>query len=103
MPEIRLHLQQADGKLPAVCMCCGQTATVTTTKKMQWCPPWVGVLILGGLLPYLIVAAIMTRRATLQAPMCEDHKKHWFTRNLVMWGSLLLFLALGLGAIILAS
>ncbi len=103
MPQIRLHVKQADGYLPAVCMSCGQPATTTTTKKMQWCPPWVGVLILAGLLPYAIVASILTRRATVQGPFCDEHKKHWFKRALLMWGSFFLFGVIGLGSIILVA
>ncbi len=54
--QIRLHVYQADGYLPAVCMCCGRPATATTTKKMRWHPQWV-----GG-----IAALIMTKYATVQ-------------------------------------
>lgn len=103
MPQIRLHVRQADGDLPSVCMCCGQPATVTKTKKMQWCPPWVGILILAGLLPYAIVAMILTKRARVQAPFCDDHKGHWLHRALLMWGSFFLFGFLGLGAIVAAA
>jgi hypothetical protein len=65
MAEIRLDREEADGGLPDICMCCGEEATVTKTKKMSWCPPWVGVLFLAGLLPYIIVMLIMTKRARL--------------------------------------
>ena len=103
MAQIRLDLAQADGYLPAICMCCGQLATKTVTKRMQWCPPWVGVLILAGLLPYAIVASILTRRAVVQAPFCDEHKRHWFKRNMLIWGTLLLFGIVGVGTIVIAA
>ena len=101
MPEIRLHVHEANGELPAVCMYCGEPATTTAFKRMHWCPPWVGVLIFVGLLPYAIVASILTRRATVQGPFCDNHKKHWFNRSLLMWGSLFLFGVIGLGGLVI--
>jgi hypothetical protein len=103
MAQIRLSKDEADGHLPAVCMRCGQEATTTTSKRMQWCPPWVGALILFGLLPYLIVAVILTRRATVQAPFCEDHKRHWFNRALLMWSTFFLFGLVGVGGLVLVG
>ena len=103
MADIRLDLEEADGDLPPVCLCCGEPATVTKTKRMSWCPPWVGVLILGGLLPYLIVVLILTKRATLQAPFCAAHQGHWFNRNLLVWGTFVFlgFLGGGLFALLI--
>ncbi len=100
MPQVQLRLNEADGYLPAVCMCCGEPATAHKAKKMQWCPPWVGILILTGLLPYLIVALILTKRTTVQAPFCDRHQGHWLNRLLVMWGSFFLFGVIGLAAFI---
>jgi hypothetical protein len=84
-------------------MCCGAPASTTKVKKMQWCPPWVGVLILAGLLPYVIVAVIMTKRTTVQAPLCEQHEGHWLNRLLLIWGSFFLFGLVGLAGIVLAA
>jgi hypothetical protein len=90
MAQIRLHVYQADGYLPAVCMCCGRPATTTTTKRMSWHPAWVGGL----------AAMIMTKYATVQAPFCDEHKGHWFKRALLLWGSLLLFGVIAVGALV---
>lgn len=95
MAQVRLDLHEADGHLPPVCMRCGHEASVTKTRDMSWCPPWVGVLILAGLLPYVIVAILMTKRARVQVPLCENHKGHWFHRNLFIWGGLLAVGAIG--------
>lgn len=103
MAEIRVRLREADGGLPDVCMKCGEPSTVVKTKNMSWCPPWVGILILGGLLPYLIVAMILTKRTRVQAPLCDQHKGHWFNRALVVWGTFVLFGAICLGGFVLAG
>jgi hypothetical protein len=103
MAEIRVRLREADGGLPDVCMCCGEPSTILKSKNLSWCPPWVGILILGGLLPYLIVAMIMTKRTTIQAPLCDQHKGHWFNRTLLTVGTFFLFGAIGVGAFILAG
>jgi hypothetical protein len=84
-------------------MSCGEPASATKTKQMSWCPPWVGVLILAGLLPYVIVASIMTQRARIQAPLCDQHQGHWFNRNALMWGSFFLLGLVGAGLIALVS
>ena len=104
MAQVQLRLRDVeDGNLPAVCICCGEPATTTAKKNMRWFPPWVNVLILAGLLPYAIVAAILTKKASLQAPMCAEHTGHWFNRSLLMWGTFFLFGVVGLGAILFAS
>jgi uncharacterized membrane protein YdcZ (DUF606 family) len=93
MAQIRLDVRQADGYLPPVCMCCGQPATTTATRKMKWCPPWAGGLI--GLM--------LMKHATLQAPLCDAHKGHWFNRNLLMGATFGLFLVAIIGGIALAA
>src|SRR5262249_54095806 len=88
MAQVKMDVRDADGRLPDVCMCCGEPATTTKERKMSWVPPWVGVTWLaGGPILYIIIAAIMTKRATVQVPLCDDHEGHWFKRNLIAWGS----------------
>jgi hypothetical protein len=85
MARLRLNVQEADGDLPMVCMRCGAAATVTRTRRMSWYPRWVWILILVNLIIVLIVALILTKRAVLQAPFCEQHKGHWSRRLLIGW------------------
>jgi hypothetical protein len=103
MAQVQLDLQEANGHLPQICMRCGKEASVTKTRDMSWCPPWVAVLILAGLLPYAIVAMILTKRARVQVPLCEDHKWHWINRNLIIWGGLLVAGALVVAIAVLVS
>jgi hypothetical protein len=103
MSQVRLSVQEADGYLPAVCMRCGKAATATVTKKMQWHPSWVYLLILLHVLIYIIVAMIVTRRAVVQVPFCDEHKGHWFKRNMWMWGTFFLFGIAGVSTLILVG
>jgi hypothetical protein len=103
MADVRLRLGEADGRLPDVCMCCGEAASDTNRRNMTWTPPWVGILILAGWLPYIIVAAIMSKTATVHVPLCERHQSHWLNRNLIIWGSFVLFLLIGVAGFVVAA
>ena len=82
MANVRLSIREAErGPLPEVCMKCGQPSELSVTKKLSWHPSWVYLLLFLGLLPLIIVALIMTKRATLVAPMCAAHKGHWWKRS----------------------
>ncbi len=97
MAQVRMTLREADGRLPDVCMVCGEEATVTKAKKMSWCPPWVGILILGPIPIYIIVALLMTKRTTVQAPLCDAHQGHWFNRLMINLGTLFVCTVIGAG------
>jgi hypothetical protein len=104
MPVVRLHRCEAeDGDLPAVCMCCGAPARFTQSKVFKWHPPWVLALALVGLLPYAIVAIILTKRMRVWAPLCDRHQGHWFWRGVYSWGGLIVLIVLGIGAIMLMT
>jgi hypothetical protein len=62
-------------------MRCGEPATIVKTKKMAWFHRWVYLLILVHFLVLVIVALILTKRARLQAPLCEQHRWHWLVRQ----------------------
>jgi hypothetical protein len=103
MAHIRLHLQQADGGLPMVCMRCGEPATVLKSKNMSWYPRWIVVLILlgaPGLIIMLILALVMRKRARLQAPFCEQHQGHWIIRTVTLLVTTVLAIAIGVGAFV---
>jgi hypothetical protein len=90
MPTVWLDRDEAEyGDLPPVCMRCGDEATVTRDRNFSWYPQWVIVLLLAGLLPFLIVALLMTKRMRLKAPMCDRHAGHWFRFRLFAYGGLL--------------
>jgi hypothetical protein len=100
MAKVRLGRYEAEqGRLPDLCMRCTSTATATVARRFSWHPPWVGVLILAGLLPYAIVALVLTKKVKFPVPLCEAHKGHWKSRAWATWGSAAGLALLGVGLI----
>jgi hypothetical protein len=101
MPEIQLRDSETDREsLPEVCIACGQPATSFIRKTFAWHPPWVIVIILAGLLPYIIVALILTKRMAVEAPVCDRHRGYWWKRQMLMYLPLLILFLGGIGAAI---
>src|SRR5207247_1423192 len=83
MANVRLTLGEAsEGFLPETCMKCGANADYWVKKKLAWHPSWLWVL-LPGLIPFVIIASILTKRATLIAPLCRNHRRHWVVRTAI--------------------
>src|SRR5437899_9802675 len=94
MASIRLGRYEVEEEgLPAVCMRCGEPATVTVHKTFRWYPSWVFALIFAGLLPYVIVASVLTKRMGVPVSFCARHKGHWIKRGLLVSGTLMALIA----------
>ena len=101
MAAVTLYLDRLREKdLPDCCMRCNAPVAVHKSRNFSWHPPWVGVLILAGLLPYVVVAMILTKRARVPIPFCSRHSNHWTWRALVTWLGLLVVLGLGFTSVI---
>lgn len=95
MAQITMTYAEASlGRSPRLCMRCGEKATTTREKVLSWKPSWVVVLIFLGLLPYLIAAALSTKKMRLVAPLCDRHANHWSLRTLIAGGGFLALMAL---------
>jgi hypothetical protein len=104
MPKVRLRRYEAeDGRLPRVCMCCGAPSDVEKIKTFSWTPPWVGFLILLSILPYIIVALVLTQRCRARVPLCNQHSNHWSWRVLATLLSFFAIIVVGVGAVVLMS
>src|SRR5690349_19000028 len=51
--------------LPPICLKSGLPATQWLRRNLQWHEPWLALTILAGVLVYVIIALIMTKRATI--------------------------------------
>jgi hypothetical protein len=91
------------GHLPDVCMRCGAQAWSQRSKSFAWCPPWVAILILAGLLPYIIVAIVLTKRMTVRVPLCDEHKSHWSWRAWFVGLGAVLLLVLGVACLVVLA
>lgn len=84
----------AGAELPDFCLRCNAPAEGYRKKvKLSWHPPALLLLIFLGLLPYAIVALIMTKKARVQVPLCAKHRASW--TMLATVGLLLLLAAIG--------
>lgn len=97
MPQIKLYAYEVES-LPPVCMRCGAPCDDVVKKKFSWYPSWVWVLILANLIVVIIVASILTRRMTVLAPLCREHRNHWTLRsNMIVGGFFTIILAGAMG------
>jgi hypothetical protein len=107
MATVQLSRREAeDDDLPDVCMKCGAPATTRISRAFAWYPEWVWITILAGLLIFVILALVLTKRMRVEVPLCDEHKKHWFNRNLAIWGTfgiLALLMVIGIGIAVAAA
>jgi hypothetical protein len=104
MAQVRLQwFEVKRERLPPACMVCGGPAATYKCKRFAWHPPWVYALILVGLIPFAIVALCLTKRMTVWAPLCQEHRSHWLWRMWVVLGGFLGVVAVGMLAFILIA
>jgi len=102
--SIKLHRREATSKtMPFRCMCCGERAQVAVRKSFSWSPPWVAILLLAGLLPFLIVTLILTKRMQVRVPLCEAHQGYFRMRLWMTWGTLAAVVCVGILLFVIAG
>ena len=95
MARLKLHRYETErDSLPELCMACGQPATAHIRRTFSWFPPWLYVLFVPALLIFYIVAMVLTKRMTVEVPVCDRHKGYWWKRTLLMFLPLLAICAL---------
>jgi hypothetical protein len=67
-----------DALLPQYCVKCGCLASEAPLKRnFSWHPQWYAVLIFLGLLPFLILALVGSKRMVVQIPLCSKHLERY--------------------------
>jgi hypothetical protein len=84
-------------------MRCGDASVVLQRKQFSWYPPWVNLLILAGLLPLFFVALVVTKRVTVYAPFCDEHRNHWVWRTSYTRVGLALVILFGVASVSLLA
>ena len=79
-------------RLPDRCVKCGSPSRVRLRRSVSWHNPLLYLLIPLGLLVYVIVAVVMSKRAAVEIPLCDTHKKR--RTLLIAIGLTLLFVGL---------
>ncbi len=100
MAHIRLHVQQADGHLPMICMRCAAPATVVKAKKLHWFPRWIVYFALIAIPVVLILALVLRKSARVQAPFCNRHRWHWILQGAITWGGTIVLALLACSAFV---
>jgi uncharacterized membrane protein len=106
MPFVQLHYDEAEGRLPDVCMRCGARAVcrVNKTIRLYDTESYYGRGVFA-LVRMLIDFSRYLSSPTLQlrGPFCEQHRNHWAFRRALVWGLIALLPVVVLVAILLCT
>jgi len=89
--------------LPDICVLSNEPTVTRISRKLQWHHPMLALTILIGVPVYIILALIMTKRATIQLPLTQDWIARRQRRMIFAWSAGLLSLGLIVGGIALAA
>lgn len=81
-------------QLPPICVKSNHPSTQWLKRKLSWHEPWIAVTILAGLLVYVILALILTKRATIHIGLTDEWVARRRTRMITCWVLGLAFLAM---------
>jgi len=99
----KLLVLHKNAPLPDVCLKSNQPATRRLKRNLSWHHPAIALSILAGVLIYIILAVVLTKRATIYMALTDE----WFgirrKRILIAWGIVLLSIALGVGGLAMAA
>lgn len=73
-------------QLPDICVKSGQKATGRLVRNLRWFPPWIYITLFVALLLYLILATVMSQRATIAIGLSDEWFKKRKVRMAIAWG-----------------
>ena len=83
---------EGEGKLPAVCMCCGAPATAWITRRLMLKPPRYNQVELAEVAIFKSIHALATSPYVhLRTSFCDHHRHYWTIKLIVLLGGALLF------------
>lgn len=86
MARLRLRERETRAKyLPEVCMVCGEPSESIIRRTFSWFPPWVGLTILLSFVPYIILVIVLTKKMTVDVPICGRHGGYFWKRTAFIW------------------
>ncbi len=68
-----------DSQLPDFCVVCGAHGTHRRRKEFSWHEPWIILTVFAGLLVYIILALVLSKKGRLEFAYCD---KHWRRRTI---------------------
>jgi hypothetical protein len=88
MARVALNRNDArSGRLPPICLDCGEPAIASVSKVLYCVPLWAFPLYLFAPPFGIAIVSYLTKRASIRAPLCAQHRGHWRWRSWTMWGS----------------
>src|ERR1700687_2939585 len=81
MSSIRMTHREAEGRLPMVCMACGQKASERRTNMFRWSPMGMvwGFGGYGGL-----ISLALSKYKAVEVPLCSEHRNHFWKPTIGM-------------------
>jgi hypothetical protein len=102
MAKVKMDFRDLDDyELPDVCIQCGAPAEGRKGKRYSWYPPALNLLILAGVIGWIILAIlvnVLTKRRSVNRPLCAVHINQWPWRTLTALGGFALLVLTGLAA-----
>ena len=90
-----------DAKLPNVCVKTGvQTTRAGIVRRMSWYSPWVALAILVNLILFIILALVLSKKATVEIPLSDDARATRRSNLMICWAFGLASLAAMIGCIL---
>jgi len=88
--------------LPEICVVSNEPTTLRIRRKLQWHHPLLVLTVFIGVPIYIILALILTKRATIQLPLTEEWIARRQRRMIFAWAAGLLCVGLSVGGIVMA-
>jgi hypothetical protein len=83
---------EREGKLPAVCMCCGAPATVWVTRRLMLKAPTYNQVELAEVVIIKSIHALATSPyVNLRTSFCDKHSHYWAIKAIVLFSGMMLF------------
>jgi len=81
--KIRIDLDEFEsGNLPPVCMISGEDTDESKRCTFAWTPPVCYVGLIGGLLPYIILALVLRKKYSCTLPLEAKYHGYFWKRSL---------------------
>lgn len=81
----KLLVMHKHAQLPPYCVKSNQPVETHLPKKLQWHHPAIAFTILAGLIVYVILAVILTKRANIQLPLTQEWRSRRVKRITIAW------------------
>ncbi len=85
MAMVTIDVEDTEGNLPRVCAVSGEPTDDLYTRSFTYTPSWTAIFIIFGLLPAVILAAIVRKRMRVELPIAQEFQNHWSKRVWRTW------------------